>query len=228
MKFFLKYLVAVIIILPVPGIYAQNNLSQTLSNLSNDAASAYLVPAVSGFGADINSNWFHEIVQPKILGFDLELSFVGMGTFFNDANKTFSATGLFRFNTSQAGTLTSSITNSTYRKGVINEIITQDLQVGISGPTVVGSKNQNVVITFPGKTFVFDNQSFSVPQQNISLTDVKGYLNNLPILPVATPQLSIGTIVGTSVTLRYLPSIKLNSDLDNIKLLRHRNSAQSC
>ncbi|MGA7721970.1 MAG: DUF6588 family protein [Ignavibacteriaceae bacterium] len=216
MKFFLKYLVAVIIILPVPGIYAQNNLSQTLSNLSNDAASAYLVPAVSGFGADINSNWFHEIVQPKILGFDLELSFVGMGTFFNDANKTFSATGLFRFNTSQAGTLTSSITNSTYRKGVINEIITQDLQVGISGPTVVGSKNQNVVITFPGKTFVFDNQSFSVPQQNISLTDVKGYLNNLPILPVATPQLSIGTIVGTSVTLRYLPSIKLNSDLDNI------------
>ncbi|MGD1007356.1 MAG: DUF6588 family protein [Ignavibacteriaceae bacterium] len=215
MKLFLKYFFIAIFILPVSEIYAQNNLSQTLSNLSSDAASAYLGPAVSGFGADINSNWFHEIVKPKLVGFDLELSFVGMGTFFNNNDKTFSSTGKFRFNRDQANTLTSSITNQDDRTGIINQIITQDFQVGISGPTVVGSKNQDVIITFPGKTFTYNTQPFTVPQQSISLA-VNGYLNNLPILPVAVPQLSIGTLVGTSVTLRYLPSMKLNSDLDNI------------
>jgi hypothetical protein len=216
MKLFFKYFFIAIFILPFSGIYAQNNLSNTLSNLSGDAAKSYLGPAVSGFGADINSNWFHNIVQPKLVSFDVEFTIVGMGTFFTNSDKTFNASGHFRFDKDQANALTTGIANQDVRTGIINQqIINQDFQVGISGPTVVGSKNQNVIITFPGKTFTYNSQQFNVPQQNISL-DVNGYLNNLAILPVAAPQLTVGTLVGTSLTLRYLPSIKLNSNLDNI------------
>jgi hypothetical protein len=214
MKLFFKFFVILFFISSVPAVYAQNSLNQTVSNLSGDAANAYLGPAVSGFGADINSNWFHEIVQPKALSLDIELSFVGMGTFFNNNNKTFSSTGQFRFDLSQATALTAGV-GKAYQQGVINEIIDQSFQVGISGPTIVGSKNQNVNITFPGYTFTYNNAKVIIPQQTIALS-VDGYLNNLSILPVAVPQLSVGTLLGTSLTLRYLPNTKLNSNLDNI------------
>jgi len=88
--------------------------------------------------------------------------------------------------------------------------------VGFSGPTIIGSKSQNVVVTFPGKTFTYDSQNYTVPMQNISLTNVNGFLNNLSILPIGVPQLSVGTLFGTSLTVRYLPSISLNSSLGDL------------
>jgi hypothetical protein len=193
MRLFFKFFITAIFISSVSGLYAQNNLGHTLSNLSGDAANGYLGPAVSGLGADMNSNWFHEIVQPKTISLDVELSFAGMGTFFTNSNKTFNSTGQFRFNYDQWVTLTSSITNPANKSeitgpnGLIDrQLVTQKFQVGISGPTVVGSKNQDVIITFPGKTFTFDQTQFVVPKQTISL-NVNGYLNNLSILPAAVP-----------------------------------------
>jgi hypothetical protein len=37
------------------------------------------------------------------------------------------------------------------------------------------------------------------------------------MIPLTTPQLSIGTLFGTSVELRYLPSVQLKSDLGKFK-----------
>ncbi len=202
----------IILIVSFGGIVKAQNLSETLSNLSSDAASAYVAPIVSGFGADLNSGWVHKVVPANKFSVDIELTFVGMGTFFNDANKTFASSGKFRFSREQALNMTTNISNQTARNAVVDQIISQDFEVGIAGPTIVGGKDQNVVVSFPGKSFSTAYGSYTVPSQKI-ITGVVGYLENLPILPLAAPQLSIGTVYGTALEFRYLPTVQLNSDL---------------
>ncbi len=213
MKFLYNFFFIVLIVSFSYSLKAQS-LNETLSNLSSDAASAYVAPVVSGFGADLNSGWMHRVVPANKFSIDIELTIVGMGTFFNDASKTFSSSGLFRFNHDQAMTMTTDISNQTARNAIVDQIISQDFQVGISGPTIVGGKDQNIVVSFPGKTFSYNSQSYTVPSQNI-ITPVTGYLENLPILPLGAPQLSIGTFYGTALEFRFLPSIQINPDLGN-------------
>ncbi len=216
MKKLLWCLSIVITIFFYSNAFAQDNLQKTLSGLSSDAASAYVAPVVSGFGANLNSGWVHRIVPAKMYSLDIEFTVVGMGTFFNNNNKTFASSGSFRFNTDQAMNMTTDISDPNARQNIVNQIINQDFQVGISGPTIVGSKSQNVAISFPGKTFTYNGQSYTVPEQNIELSSVNGLLDNLSILPFAAAQLSVGTFYGTAAEIRFLPSIQLNSDLGSI------------
>ncbi len=193
---------------------AQNDLSSTLSHLSSGAAQAYVAPVVSGFGADLNSGWVDRVTSSKLLGLDIEFKIVAMGTFFSNQNQTFSTSAAFRFNNTQAATLTQSVSNPAARQYIENQIISQDFTVGISGPTIVGDKNQFVAVNFPGQTFSYNGTQYSIPTQNI-VTAVNGLLGNIPILPMGAPQLTIGTVYGTSVSFRFLPSIQLNSNLGN-------------
>lgn len=211
-----RFLLIVLFISAGSTTIAQDNLQKTLSDLSSDAAKSYVAPVVSGFGANLNSGWVHRIVPANKLSLDIEFTFVGMGTFFNDHNKSFSSNGSFRFNTDQAMSMTTNISNQNARNDIVNQIINQDFTVGISGPTIVGSKDQNVQIAFPGKTFTYNSQTYTVPAQNVELTGVNGLLKSLSVLPFAAAQFSIGTLYGTAAEIRFLPSIQLNSDLGSI------------
>ncbi|MHB1688376.1 MAG: DUF6588 family protein [Ignavibacteriaceae bacterium] len=191
---------------------AQNDLSSTLSHLSSGAAQAYVAPVVSGFGADLNSGWVNRVTSSKLLGLDIEFKIVAMGTFFSNQNKTFATSAAFRFNSDQAAQLTQSVINPIARQDIENQIISQDFTVGISGPTIIGDKNQFVAVNFPGHTFTSNGFQYNVPTQNI-VTAVNGFLGNIPALPLAAPQLTVGTVYGTSVSLRYLPDIQLNANL---------------
>ena len=206
------YLVLLSFIVISSTVKAQNDLSSTLSHLSSGAAQAYVAPVVSGFGADLNSGWVDRVTSSKLLGLDIEFKIVAMGTYFSNQNQTFSTSAAFRFNSDQAATLTQSVLNPIARQDIENQIISQDFTVGISGPTIVGDKNQFVAVNFPGHTFTSNGFQYNVPTQNI-VTQVNGLLGNIPALPLAAPQLTIGTVYGTSVSFRYLPDIQLNSDL---------------
>ncbi|MHB8337468.1 MAG: DUF6588 family protein [Ignavibacteriaceae bacterium] len=206
------YLVLLSFIVISSTVKAQNDLSSTLSRLSSGAAQAYVGPVVSAFGADLNSGWVDRVTSSSMLGLNIQFKIVAMGTFFSSQNQTFSTSSAFRFNRDQAATMTQSIVNPIARNDIENQIISQDFTVGLSGPTIVGDKNQFVSVNFPGHTFTSYGQQYTVPTQNI-VTQVNGLLGNLPALPLAAPQLTVGTVYGTSVSLRYLPDIQLNSDL---------------
>ena len=83
------------------------------------------------------------------------------------------------------------------------QLLAQTWQVGISGPTIVGANDQNVVLDFQGKTI----NGIAIP--NYHLTDVKGFLNNLSIFPTATIQLGVGTFMGTNVAIRWFPKVNI-------------------
>jgi hypothetical protein len=66
----------------------------------------------------------------------------------------------------------------------------------------------SVAIAFASKTFAVTGApggSVTVPGQRIVLP-VTGYLGELKALPLAAPQLTLGTFVGSQFTFRYLPS----------------------
>ncbi len=203
-KRILSLLVALVMISNIS--YGQTLLS-TLSNLSQDGAKAYLAPVVSGFGANLNTGWIHKAPSSKILGLDVEIGFVFMGTMFGNENKTFQTSGTFRFSKSQAEQLVGNQPEP-LKTAMVNEIIQKDFQVEMSGPTIVGSKDKYIEINFKGATV----QGQTVGAKKI-VTAVKGFLGELPLMPLFAPQISLGTVYGTSASFRFIPSIEINKDL---------------
>ncbi len=202
------------------GILQAQTLEETLGSLSADAAKAYVSPIVSGFGANLNSGWVHRAPKAKFLGFDLEFGLVVMGTLFGDDNKTFSSTGSFKFSQAQATELANQnpllAANAIARDQVVNQITAQSFNLGISGATIVGSKTDSIKVAFQQKTFTTSVGSFDVPGKNIVLP-IGGFLEDIPALPLAAPQLTLGTVYGTQLSLRYLPDVEIDKDLGKFK-----------
>lgn len=216
-----KLLIPLFVMLAAFSVRAQD-LQETLSNLSQDAAKAYVKPIVSAFGANMNSGWIHRAVPNKTFGIDFEVGLVVMGTLFSDDSKKFTANGSFRFNTDQATQLTTGMDNTWGQRDTIIKYLTQeDFTVGISGPTIIGSKSENLVISFGGKTYTVNTplgpRSETVQPDTISIPGVAGFIENLPAIPLVAPQLTLGTFFGTAVAIRYLPETEITKDLGKVK-----------
>jgi hypothetical protein len=191
-------------------IYSQS-LEETLAKITGDASKSYLSPIISAFGANTNTGWIRRSPQAKIFGIDIELSVVGMATFFENDNKTFSSRGSFRFDSSQASIIASGVSPA-FRNSVIDSIRSRDFQVEISGPTIVGSNKDSIRVIFPGA--VIGGQSLA---NKTIVLPVTGYLEDIPALPLFAPQVTLGTVYGTQVALRYLPTVKIGEDLGEFK-----------
>ncbi|HEX9614864.1 MAG TPA: DUF6588 family protein, partial [Bacteroidota bacterium] len=123
----------------------EDGLEETLGKMAEVAARAYISPIVSGFGADLNSGWFHRAPWATMIGFDLEFGVVAMGAVMDDTHRIFSSDGFFRFNSSQAMDLAQGASSNPSAQAAIRDaILQQEFNVGISGPTIVGSKNDSM------------------------------------------------------------------------------------
>lgn len=192
------------------------NLDEQLEKLAGSAGKAYITPLVTNLGVNYNSGWMNRAAEKKRVGFDLEFGLVAMSSDFSSADaKSFSLSSSFRFDKSQAMTLTESIEDPDVRNEVIAQITTQDLDVRIAGATITGSAGNRITVFFPGKTFTV-NSSFpttvTIPQNQIDL-GVGGLMGSMKSFPSAAPQIKLGTIFGTRAILRYLPETDLGDSL---------------
>ncbi len=209
MKKFFTFTVALVFssLILRTGLKAQN-LDETINNLSQTAASAYLQPVVSAFGSNLNSGWFDEVPSASILGFEFQIKFIGSASFFSDNSKTFSTTGSFHFTSQQADAI---LTNSGYSTNdpaysqLKQHLLSKDYQVEFSGPTIVGSNQEHLKIDFKGDNY----NGKQIAAYTVDLNQVKGLLNNFSALPSAAVQVNVGTVWGTRASVRWLPSITL-------------------
>ena len=213
------------------------DLEGSIERLSRDAATQYVGPVVSGIGSNLNAGWFHRAPSAKMIDFDLEFGVVAMGTLFSDENKTFGTSGVFQFDSSQAYGLTKNINDPFYngltaaqkaqvQQQLVNQIRGRDFTVTISGPTIIGSEKDSLKVGFPGAQFTVTDPSgvqhqVTVPSTKTPLP-VTGLLGDKRILgknmiPLASPQLTFGTIAGTQVTFRYLPEYKISEEIGKTK-----------
>jgi len=203
------------------------DLQEFLAGLSMDAASKYVAPIVSAFGMNLNGGWFHKAPSSKMFGLDIEVGLVGMATFYPKDQQylSFETTGEFRFNSEQAGELVAElIMPQNVKDALIKEITGTEFTVGISGATVIGAVDDYIEISFSGADVTFidpttgEEDTKTVGAQVITLP-IGGFeaISDLSFLPLAAPQLSVGTVFGTRVTFRYLPSITLDEELGKFK-----------
>ena len=233
MKKLFTVIVSIVLLVSFSSVFAQNNgddLESTLEKLSADAAQSYVGPIVTAFGMNLNGGWFHKAPRATKFNFDFSVGLVLMATMFSDENKTFSTSGEFRFNRSQAEILAADVNLTSYpsavrqqiRDAVVDEIIQRYFDVGISGPTVVGTEDENVMVNFPSTNLSFTNpvsggtETVTVPAENIELP-VTGLLDDVAALPLAAPQAMIGTVFGTLAKFRYLPSIEVNDEIGKVE-----------
>lgn len=197
----------------------RDELVSTLSKLAASAAKGYVAPIVSGFGADLNSGWVHRVPNPTKSSLDLEFGLVGMGSFFSATSKSFSDNGTFNFNHDEADLLIPRSYTGDFRDSITSAIMRLPFTVTISGPTIVGSKLDSVRVAFSGGTVHVTYQTFSdsiVALNPVVISiGVTGLLENLKFLPTAAFQFSAGTLFGTSVSFRFLPTSNLNTKLGN-------------
>ncbi|MBA4318761.1 MAG: hypothetical protein C0412_10205, partial [Flavobacterium sp.] len=200
-----NFLVIIIVVMAFSLIQAQS-VEETLVKLSSIAAQKYLEPAMTAFGSNLNSGWVTEVPGQKVLGFHFDIRIVGMGTFLNDKAKTFTTDGKFRFSGEQADHILSAYSSNPNYAAIKQAFLGQEWDVSFSGPTIIGKEDDNLKITFPGGTV----SGVTVAPYVETVTAVKGLLKELPILPTAVPQVTIGTVMGTAVSFRYLPALDID------------------
>ena len=230
MKRVLTICLAMLLALSV-GAPAQS-LQETMQKISADAAKAYVAPIVSGFGADLNGGWFHRAPSAKMFGFDLEFGLVAMGAKISDGNKTFEFTGNFQFaggapgDNSPAENVAKGIPGNAYanaasvpgqQQAIINKIASLNFPVTLHGPTVVGPKDEFLTLSFQTQNITVNGSTYAIGTSPVVLDGVGGALDNVSLLPLAAPQISIGTIFGTQATIRYLPEYELSADIGKFK-----------
>lgn len=211
-KIFTAALISLLLLSSVQVLKAQDDLETTLSKLSSTVGKAYVAPVISAFGSNLNSGWVSILPPATKLGFHLNIKVIGMASFFSDAVKNFNAASDFYFSSSQADQILSASGYGSSHPAYAtlkNELTKAQFNVNFSGPTIVGSKNEGLKVKFPGKTIQSGGQTYTLNPYELSVPEVKGFLDDLNIFPTAAIQGTIGTVAGTNVSFRYFPSVNI-------------------
>ena len=199
---------ALILFLQLPVKLYSQSIAETLSNLSSDAVLKYSEPVISAFGSSMNSGWFTGL-PASTNGIHAKLRFVGVGSFFSDDLRTFSHTGSLRLTSAQVDEI---LYSSGYDPNTIpnyesvkNDILSRDWEVLFNGPTITGNYDDYLKVDFPSAEI----QGYTIEQYTLELTDVRGYLNNINVMPSPALQFDLGSLIGTGVSVRYFRGINL-------------------
>ena len=202
-----QILIILAFILTITNLNRSQTLEETLSNLSQDAGLAYVNPIISAFGSNMNAGWVNGVPSASILGLNIQVRLIAVGSFFNDDKKTFLTHGEFWFSSENADDilLASGIDPGPNYDAIKAEILSRSWSVDMSGPTIIGSSDENVQIIFPGAEI----QGVTLDSVVTTLTDVNGFLDGIPIFPTPAIQLDVGSIAGTRVSFRYFPTVDI-------------------
>jgi hypothetical protein len=228
----IRYLLpAVPLLLAAPGpVFPQDNVEDAVTELTATAAKRYISPMVSGFGANMNAGWYHKAPPADKIGFSVEGGWLIMATFLDKGGKTFDVQGDFRFSQDQAGQMLAfmdteepyaslpSAQRQALKDSLALRLASEDFRVGFGGPTITGSSKDSVRVRFEGKTFNVSGypDSIVVPADTVALP-VTGILDGLPLIPLMAPQFTLGTVYGTNVTFRYLPTVEFTPEVGAFK-----------
>ncbi len=192
------------------------NLEQALDQLAGDAAKAYLNPVSQSFLTNFNGGLFHNAPSAKLFGFNIEIGAALMSTPFADDQKTINATGKFTFNKAQADRMADQISSNPLERPLISQYLQENQSdIKITGPSIIG---KSYVASDPTSEVAIEMASNitvnGIPYSSAGERIGTGFggvqeIADLKTTLFFTPQITLGTIVGTQLTFRYLPKIPL-------------------
>ncbi|MCS6808296.1 MAG: hypothetical protein RML40_06730 [Bacteroidota bacterium] len=201
----------------------QPNIQTNLQQLIERSARAYIQPLAEGFTMNINGGWFHEAPPARTAALMVDVGVVGMFASV-PVNQSFRVTGEYSLTPEQARRMLSradgyNLLPQSAQNDIVRAVVARSLPVEITGPTAIGDKNTNVRIGLTAneaqRTFTTTvagrNITVVLPANESVMLDVRGLLDTRDYLfnavPFATPQLTVGTIMGTRGVIRYVPNL---------------------
>ncbi|MGB2866879.1 MAG: DUF6588 family protein [Bacteroidota bacterium] len=185
MKSFAHRLGVLVVAVVLMGTVARSqDVGSQLSKMGLDAAKGWTSPLLAGWGAGLNSAFYHSADLHDILGFDVGVKVMLAG--FKDEDKFYS------FQMPASISYSSGPITKTYNRGT-------DYPATVNAPTVAGPE---------GDVSVYVNEPFA-PGGKVEVMRLPGGLN-LSGAPIAAPQLNIGLPFGLEVMGRFIPTVKLS------------------
>jgi hypothetical protein len=194
------------------------SIEKAVAKMGENGAKAYFKPLVTGFGANLNAGWSHNPPEAVKYAFHVKAGMATMGASMNGA-KTMNVTTRMPFDSSISRVLIdNSSANPAQRDSLIRRLSERNNFVTIQGPTVIGAKETNVSIIFGGLTLATGapGDSVFIPLDTVSIANVAGLLDGLTSLTLFAPQISLGTVYGTNLTLRWLPEYESREEIGPI------------
>jgi len=189
---------------------AAQSMESAIAKMGKAGAEAYMAPILSGIGSNLNAGWYHKTPPAVKHQFHVNAGIVSMGTVLN-GDKTMDVSGSMRLDTSISRILVNKPSiDSTVRDSLKRRLSQREFDVKFKGPTIIGSEAEEVQIIFEGRYVQTGlsgtpNDSVFVPSDTVAIANLMGLLDGLSSLSLFMPQITVGTLYGTNVTLRWLP-----------------------
>lgn len=194
---------------------ASADIDEDLQKLGGAAAEGYLGPVVSTLGANMNQGWFFEAPKPELWGIDLSARLVFVGTTFGSSDETFSASTTTTIDEQTAELLAEEMVSTglsgTARQSAIDQVVAQlrgkPVNMSIDGPTLIGSEDDEIILTMNSSIKAWNgSDSVDVNGRAVPLGVTGAGLSGItPGVPLAFPQVTVGTLAGTQLSIRFLP-----------------------
>lgn len=193
---------------------ASADINDDLQRLGGAAAEGYLGPVVSTLGANLNQGWFFEAPKPELWGIDFSMRTVFVGTMFASSDKTFSANTTTKIDDQTAQLLAEQMLPSNASDAEIDavagQLIGKPVTMSIDGPTLIGSEDDEVTLTMASDVPVtVGGETKHINGKKVPLGVSGAGLSGItPGVPLVFPQITVGTLAGTQLSIRYLPEVE--------------------
>lgn len=174
------------------------DLQETLESVGAEYGSQYVFPLTNSIGADLNAGLFHTAKSGKgILGVNVYVGLKVAGMIVDPAKQRFS----LDFPTEVDF-------GYTYAGNDYNIRVPVEFSVN-EAPTIFGERDAAVATASVRMDTSIVHQGSVIPVSiDTTLTqELVGGLVNTPIAPLVIPHASIGSIMGTDLSVRWLPKI---------------------
>ncbi len=208
----------------------------TVSRLQPALAKAYVSSVPSGMGANLNTGWYRKPPSPTKLDFNIRGGVVAMATLVGGGKKTLNIASALTFDTASAQHIAQRLDTTgmgpnagSIRDSLISVLLRDESNVQFRGPTILGSNRDTIRIYYTARSVVVPTSSGSdtvnIGNDTVPVLGGTGLLGNLPglmsrlqAIPLFIPQLTLGTVMGTSLTLRWLPETQTLEELGTVKI----------
>ncbi len=189
---------AVFFLLLATPVRAQD-LNETLSQVGEAYAEAYINPFAEVLGAHMNTGLFHTAgVSKKVFGIDVYIGLKASAALLDNSFKTFNLVyqGTVPLDVDFAGQTFTMDVPATFTVDNAPSVF-GDSETGMA----VVSVNHDTTFSTLGLTLPVSFDSTLTPQETI------GGVLTTDIVPFGVPQIGLGTVFGTDIMVRWLPQI---------------------
>ncbi len=192
-------LVIILFFLAMPA--QGQDLNETLSQVGEAYARAYVSPLAEALGADLNTGLFHTAgVSKRVFGINVYFGIKASAALLDNSHKSFNLVyqGNVPLDVELAGQTITMDVPATFTVDnaptIFGESQTGFATVSVDHDTTLSTLGLNLPVSF---------DSTLTPRETI------GGLLQTSVAPFVVPQIGLGTVFGTDIMIRWLPQIKV-------------------